>query len=52
MSGSWKSFQVVLDIKEVLKYYRVAFTLVKAKKEGKKKTKHFNELAGILIHLY
>lgn len=37
MSGSWKSFQVVLDIKEVLKYYRVPFTLVKAKKEGKKK---------------
>jgi len=38
MSGSWKSFQVVLDIKEVLKYYRVPFPPVKAEKEGKKNT--------------
>lgn len=50
MSGSWKSFQVVLDIKEVLKYYRMPFPLVKAKEE--KKTPHSNELAGILILLY
>lgn len=38
MSGSWKSFQVALDIKEVLKYYRLPFPLVKAEKEEKKNT--------------
>jgi len=38
MSGSWKSFQVVVDIKEVLKYYRVPFPPVKAEKEGEKNT--------------